>query len=215
MKNQIFIIKLVFLLSMLFSSHAFAVNTAFSKNKEISEWDQRRVNAWHDLMARNQGGSTLDKLSRVNTFVNQIQYAEDAQQWGRKDYWATPAEFITGNAGDCEDYAITKYFTLINMGVPESQLRIAYVHSLILKQAHMVLYYYPGSGQQPLVLDNYDEQIKPAKNRADLLPVYSFNKKGLWLIKKNGSNQYVGSASRLSRWTEMLKRLPQNTFASL
>ena len=215
MKKQIFIIKLLILLSMLFGSHAYAVNTSFGKDKKISDWDQRRVNAWHDLMARNQGGTTLDKLTRVNTFVNQIQYAEDAQQWGQKDYWATPTEFITGNAGDCEDFAITKYFTLVNMGVPESQLRIAYVHSLTLKQAHMVLYYYPGSGQQPLVLDNYNKQIQPATSRRDLLPVYSFNKKGLWHIKKNGANQFVGSASRLSRWTEMLNRLPQNTFASL
>ncbi len=215
MKNQIFIIKLVFFLGMLLGSHAFAANIALNKHTKLSDWDQRRVNAWHDLMARNQNDTALDKLTRVNTFVNQIQYAEDAQQWGKKDYWATPTEFITGNAGDCEDYAITKYFTLINMGVPESQLRIAYVHSLTLKQAHMVLYYYPGSGQQPLVLDNYNKEIQPATNRRDLLPVYSFNKKGLWLIKKNGSNQFVGSSSRLSRWTEMLNRLPQNTFASL
>ena len=215
MKNQIIIIKLLFLLTMLFGSHAYAVNTTFSKNKELSEWDQRRVNAWHDLMADKENISMLDKLTRVNTFVNQIQYAEDAQQWGQKDYWATPAEFISGNAGDCEDFAITKYFTLINMGVPESQLRIAYVHSLKLKQAHMVLYYYPASDQQPLVLDNYEKQIKPANSRHDLLPVYSFNNKGLWLIKKNGINQFVGSSSRLSRWQDMLKRLPQNTFASL
>ena len=215
MNNQIFIIKLVFFLGMLLGSHAYAANITLNKHIELSDWDQRRVNAWHDLMARNQNDTALDKLSRVNSFVNQIQYSEDAQQWGKKDYWATPAEFIKQNAGDCEDFAITKYFTLIAMGIPESRLRIAYVHSLSLKQAHMVLYYYPESGQQPLVLDNLKEDIQPASSRRDLLPVYSFNKQGLWLIKKGGLDQFVGSAKRLSLWQDMLKRLPQDTLASL
>lgn len=215
MKNQIFIIKLVFFLGMLLGSHAYAANITLNKHIELSDWDQRRVNAWRDLMTRDKDESSLDKITRVNTFVNQIQYAEDIQEWGHKDYWATPTEFIVRNAGDCEDFAITKYFTLIAMGIPESQLRIAYVHSLKMKRAHMVLYYYPEPGKQPLVLDNSNENIQPASSRHDLLPVYSFNKQGLWLINKNGSNRFVGSASRLSRWQDMLKRLPLGALASL
>lgn len=199
---------------MLLGSHAFAAKASVNKQSELSEWDQLRVTAWRDLMTRDQDESALEKITRVNTFVNQIQYAEDTQQWGNKDYWATPTEFIVRNAGDCEDFAIAKYFTLIAMGIPESRLRIAYVHSMKMKQAHMVLYYYPESEKQPLVLDNSSEYIQPASSRHDLLPVYSFNKKGLWLLNKNGSSRFVGPSSRLSRWQDMLKRMPQGVFAS-
>ena len=31
------------------------------------------------------------------------------------------------NAGDCEDYEIAKYFSLIKLGIPDSKLRITYV----------------------------------------------------------------------------------------
>ena len=29
--------------------------------------------------------------------------------------------------GDCEDYAIAKYFSLIKLGIPDEKLRITYV----------------------------------------------------------------------------------------
>lgn len=209
LKSNIFKVLLV-ITSMLATS---VMASTDSKDTLLSEWDQRRITAWHELMQVNKSESELSKLSRVNSFLNQIQYAEDANEWGIKDYWATPAEFISRNAGDCEDFAIAKYFTLIKMGVPAQKLRIAYVYSKKLKQAHMVLYYYPESSQPALVLDNLTQEIKSASQRKDLMPVYSFNKDGLWLVNKNGSNHFVGSVKRLSRWTEMLKRLPQDSFA--
>ena len=46
----------------------------------------------------------------------------------KKDYWATPIEFMGTGAGDCEDYAIAKYFSLINLGIPEDKLRIPTLH---------------------------------------------------------------------------------------
>ena len=211
MKIKIFVIKTLFILGMMSGTHVYAA----SKDSLLSDWDQRRVVAWRDLISGNQNKSNLDKISSVNTFVNQIQYVEDIQEWGKKDYWATPSEFIKRNAGDCEDFAIAKYFTLIEMGIPESQLRIAYVYSKKMKQAHMVLYYYPAQGKQALVLDNLSEKIQPASDRQDLMPVYSFNKKGLWLINKGGSTRFVGSSKRLSLWQDMLKRRPLGALASL
>ena len=56
------------------------------------------------------------------------------------------------NSADCEDYAISKYFTLISMGVDEANLRITYVKALELNEAHMVLAYYASPSSTPPIL---------------------------------------------------------------
>ncbi|MGD8483418.1 MAG: transglutaminase-like cysteine peptidase [Thioalkalispiraceae bacterium] len=201
--------NIIICLAVLSAPRGYAVNTLPGEQGQLSEWDQRRLAAWREMIAGYENLAEQAKLEKVNNFLNQIQYAEDSREWGKKDYWATPAEFISRNAGDCEDFAIAKYFTLVAMGVPESRLRITYVHSLTSKQAHMVLYYYPDSKDQPLVLDNLSQQIQPASSRPDLVPVYSFNRQGLWLVNKNGSSRFVDQAKRLGRWQSLLKRMPR------
>lgn len=133
--------------------------------------------------------------------------------------------------GDCEDYSIAKYLTLRELGVTGEKLRITYVkliganraglRDLVLGQAasgtrlapdtdaaHMVLAYYPEPGAEPYILDNNDNGIRPAAQRKDLVPVYSFNGDSLWLAKElTGRGQYVGAPDRLGPWRDLLKRL--------
>ena len=71
----------------------------------------------------------------------------------------------------------------------------------------MVLEYLPAPDDDPLVLDNLDADIKPASQRSDLRPVYSFNATGWWLETAGGGRTYMGSAARLSRWQELLRRM--------
>jgi len=92
-------------------------------------------------------------------------------------------EFLATGAGDCEDFAIAKYFTLLELGVDESKMRITYVKSLRRNQPHMVLTFFASPKSVPEVLDNLIPEIKPATQRSDLLPVYSFNGTGLWTAK--------------------------------
>lgn len=126
-----------------------------------------------------------------------------------KDYWATPLEMLSIGAGDCEDYSIAKYFTLKELGVDESKLRITYVKAIEIDQAHMVLTYFETKRSVPLVLDNLITDIKPASRRNDLVPVYSFNGTGLWLAKSRGEGQRVGEASKLSLWNDLERRMKE------
>jgi predicted transglutaminase-like cysteine proteinase len=126
------------------------------------------------------------------------------------DYWATPTEMLASNGGDCEDYSIAKYFTLLALGVNIDKLRITYVKARNLppaEQAHMVLTYYAKPDAIPLVLDNLVPEIKPASERADLLPVYSFNGDGLWLAKERGSGRVEGGSAKISLWTQLNSRM--------
>lgn len=171
---------------------------------------RQRLAAWIKLIETSRKKSETEKLKLANEFFNQTPFVSDTEHWGKQDYWATPVEMLASNGGDCEDYAIGKYFTLLALGVGMSHLRITYVKAINQPpsdQAHMVLTYHPKPDDTPLVLDNLDPEIKPASQRDDLIPVYSFNGDGLWLAKERSSGRSVGSSSRISLWSEMNTRM--------
>jgi predicted transglutaminase-like cysteine proteinase len=204
-----------FVLMSLLAGWVFAQGLAFSG--ALLDWMEReygadaraRVVALQELVAASPGISESGKLQRVNAFFNRVNYDTDSALWDQKDYWATPFEVLGVNSADCEDYAISKYFTLISMGVDEDRLRITYVKSLKRDEAHMVLAYYPSAEAEPLILDNLTEGIQPAGERDDLVPVYSFNGADLWLAVNRIEGKKVGEADRISRWQAYQAKLLQ------
>ena len=173
----------------------------------------KRVITWRDLMIVKTRQTDREILMRVNDFFNQrTRFVNDSELWNVKDYWATPLEFLIKGAGDCEDYAIAKYFTLKALGIDDQKMRLTYVKALKLNQAHMVLTYFETPRSVPLVLDNLDTVIKPALQRKDLLPVYSFNGTGLWLAKAQGRGKKVGASSRVNLWRDLNTRMEKVSF---
>ncbi|HJV63997.1 MAG TPA: transglutaminase-like cysteine peptidase [Albitalea sp.] len=150
------------------------------------------------------------KLRALNEFFNRrVQSREDIDVWGQVDYWASPMEMLEKGAGDCEDFAIAKYFSLVALGVPVPKLRLVYVRAQLggpggPVQAHMVLAYYAAPGAEPMILDNLITDILPASRRTDLAPVFSFNSEGLW--QGVGSQSAGDPTARLSRWREALAK---------
>ncbi len=174
---------------------------------------RQRIAAWQALMQAQQTATESQKLESVNRFFNdRIAYREDIDVWQQEDYWATPIEMLRKGMGDCEDYAIAKYLTLIHLGVEREKLRITYVKALSLNRAHMVLSYYPSPNAIPLILDSLITEIRPATQRKDLLPVYSFNGDGLWL-PGSGGNRRAGDSKRLSRWQDLLIKMRAEGFS--
>lgn len=172
----------------------------------ISSAAEQRVASWRQLIDQGRGWSDQRQLEAANDFINQNQFVDDIIHWGKEDYWATPLQTIVTEGGDCEDFAVAKYFTLTEMGMAADKLRLTYVKALTLNQAHMVVSYYPAQDATPLVLDNLDPVIQPATQRNDLLPVYSFNAEGLWLNKQQNA-EYVDDSSRLSLWQQLLRSM--------
>ncbi|MBZ0333401.1 transglutaminase-like cysteine peptidase [Marinobacter sp. AL4B] len=179
-------------------------------NYVLSDFGQeahQRLENWQRLHALASNAPVDRQLKLVNSFFNRVRFISDIRHWGEEDYWATPIELLTTNGGDCEDFSIAKYLTLRAMGVPDEQLRIVYVKALELNQAHMVLAWYETPSSDPLVLDNLINDIKPATQRTDLEPVYSFNGDGLWLNKESGARSRIGDAKKLERWQDLNERL--------
>ncbi|MET1077863.1 MAG: cysteine protease LapG [Pseudomonas sp.] len=169
---------------------------------------RERIEAWQAVLDKQAGRSVQEQLRAVNSFFNQqLQFRDDLSLWQAADYWATPVESLRRGAGDCEDFAIAKYFSLRRLGVPSDKLRITYVKALRLNQPHMVLTYYASPEAIPLVLDNLFADIRPANQRTDLLPVYAFNGEGLW----SGSKR-VGDSKRLSRWQDLMSKMRAEGF---
>lgn len=172
---------------------------------------KERLTGWREILInpKYKKLSEREKLELVNNFMNRTQFIDDIVHWGKEDYWATPVEFLSTDAGDCEDFSIAKYFTLRTLGVPDEKLRITYVKELVIyNQAHMVLAYFPTPDAEPLVLDNINKTIQPASTRTDLLPVYSFNGSGLWLAKEQtGRAQQVGGSDRIGHWRDLQARM--------
>ncbi|MEJ2793945.1 transglutaminase-like cysteine peptidase [Iodobacter sp. LRB] len=145
----------------------------------------------------------VNTLKNTNRFFNKIPYQTDQAHWGVTDYWATPVEMLASNAGDCEDYAAAKYFSLRDLGAPAGQLRMVYVRALKINEAHMVLAWYPTPEAEPYILDILTGEIKPASQRTDLEPVYSFNDDDIWA----GDTQKKGGASQIRFWKDLKEKI--------
>lgn len=177
-----------------------------------------RLKIWRGLVKQMAGEvpatrSTADataagvqqSLRRTNQFFNQVPYRSDQELWGVSDYWATPAEMLGIYGGDCEDYAIAKYLTLKDLGVPLERLRITYVRQSGSSESHMVLAYYPSPDAEPLILDNLKGDIRRASERPDLQPVFSFNDDDLWSAASN--NMVKGGSTQVRLWRQLQDKL--------
>jgi predicted transglutaminase-like cysteine proteinase len=170
------------------------------------------VGNWHRMLEESRTLSDDEKLKAVNLFFNRrIYFNSDQAVWGVPDHWATPLEFMGKAQGDCEDFAIAKYISLLLLGVPNDKLRLIYVRArfgsaaLLNSEAHMVLGYYADPAGDPVILDSLLNSIRPAAARADLVPIFSFNTQGLWV--PGTSTVGADPTARLSRWRDVLDRI--------
>lgn len=196
-----FLPALLFIAALLWTSSAWAegeplrlFNTVEFRGalKNLPKWD-RVLNAerkdptfksdavtklkWEALKEKAAGLSLKEKLKLVNDLFNRMPYRTDMEVWGVADYWETPREFIQ-KSGDCEDYSITKYYALRELGLPASDLRIVVLQDTIRNLAHAVLVVF-GDGTA-YVLDNVSNVIMPHNRLGHYKPQYSVNEEYRW-----------------------------------
>jgi len=165
-----------------------------------------RVQYWLEIIKNGKIQSNSTRCYWTNNFFNDAKFASDQEIYGVNDYWATPLEFLIHDAGDCEDFAIAKYFTLLAMGVEPDKLRLTYVNTLTLNQAHMVLAYYSTPHKEPQILDNLNLRILFASERQDLKPVYAFNGSQLFIMNTWLNQVQMRNPMSLSLWKGLCSR---------
>ena len=183
------------------------------REKQFGAGARARLEGWKSFVGQATASETGARpaaearlLRAVNGFFNRVPSMTDLAHWGVEDYWATPSESLASNGADCEDYAIAKYFTLKELGVPIARLRLVYAKSTRSREAHMVLAYYPDPRADPLILDNLQGSIESASERSDLIPVYTFNDEELLWPQAGGSTVRLSAASN-RKWKDVLDKL--------
>lgn len=149
-----------------------AANPIFIAGKHFN-----KTTTWEKLQAQVKGKSPLEQLRVINSFWNSWPYKEDRSNWGKPDYWEIPAQFIQ-KSGDCEDYAIVKYFTLKELGFDPKKMRLVVLRDTIRNLAHAVLVVYLDN--DAYVLDNLSNVVLSHKRLGNYSPQYSVNEYGRW-----------------------------------
>jgi predicted transglutaminase-like cysteine proteinase len=146
---------------------------------------------WSDAVAAMKSLSRAEKVRYVNDLINKMGYWSDWDVYREADHWATPAEMFAMGGGDCEDFALFKYFLLRAAGVPAEDMRLTLV--AYQDQAHMVALVMVDG--EPIVMDCLVMKATPPEQLAQYQAVYSVGETGAWLLAKDDQRTFV-QASR-------------------
>ncbi len=113
----------------------------------------------------------LRQLRLVNRFINLRQWHVEPHQ---NDRWRTLTEFLSAG-GDCEDYAIAKYFALRQLGFAAADVRIGIArdretrayHAVTVVRIEDVIYFLDVDGD-------------PRRNRPSYRFLFSMNEDSIW-----------------------------------
>lgn len=137
------------------------------------------IKEWKKLLDTLKNKSLNEQLDGVNDWSNAHPYIVDQLNWGMNDYWETPYEFMEIN-GDCEDYAISKYYSLRALGISEDRMRIIIVQDLNLGGIiHAILGVYDNDDNL-IILDNQIKHVIPALKIYHYRPIYGVNETYWW-----------------------------------
>lgn len=134
--------------------------------------------AWTTFLDSLRGLPAREQMEAVNHWANARPYVEDQANWGVADYWETPGEFLA-RGGDCEDYAIFKYASLVRLGFSADDLRIVVVNDTTLNAFHAVLAV--RLADKTWLLDNQAATTEAFDAAPQYTPIYSINAHGWWL----------------------------------
>ncbi len=206
-------VKIVFILLLFTNSYAKNIYSVDNKvlldvQRESGVDAKNRIVELVKLLNELYKKDDLKKLEAINDFFNDIEYSNDIVTWKKKDYWATREEFLSIDAGDCEDYVIAKYFSLRQLGLSEKKIFLTYVKAIKYRQSHMVLSYFKTKKSIPLVLDNINRKILPSTSRKDLRPLFSFNGEKIYMAKQRGLGRVVPKGKiNLKKWSNLVLKI--------
>jgi len=134
-------------------------------------------------------GAALDRdrqLRLVNRYINKRRYRGDRRQMSLsvvsggeavlKNHWSTLLEFLK-RGGDCEDYAVAKYFLLRELGFAAEDMRVLVTYEKSARDYHAVLAVRRDDGSSWL-LESDNTIVKGNQRRYRF--IYALNEEGIW-----------------------------------
>lgn len=210
------IIMLIFITFTFTNSFAYEFELTKKDWEYINNSDKKkfiinRLGKYQTLKEKVKDYELIRKLSHVNTFMNKIFSKHDIDSKSSLDHWATPKEFLLQGHGDCEDYAISKYFTLLELDIPKEKLYFGVVKVKGSNTGHMVLMYLDNKDATPLVLDNLSFRVIPLTKRKKLIPKFAFNEIDSYKFTSERFTKKVNiNWGKDDKWNKLLKRIYKN-----
>ncbi|MCT7574872.1 transglutaminase-like cysteine peptidase [Aliarcobacter butzleri] len=168
----------------------------------------KRLAKYEEVRSKVRNLDINKKLAQINLFINGSLAEFDNASMGIDDYWMTPKEFFIKGHGDCEDYVIAKYFTLLELGVKKENLYPAIVKVEGSASLHLVLLYVEDKNKSPLVLDNLSFKILPFSKRTDLTPIAAFNEIDSYTLTREKFLQKANvNWEKENKWEKLLNRV--------
>jgi len=130
-----------------------------------------RLRGYREIVVQAQHLSALRKLTLVNRFFNSRQWHVEQS---RRDDWRTLTDFLS-QGGDCEDYAIAKYFALRQVGLAADDVRVGISWDFETRAHHAV------------TVVRIDDQVyfldvdgSPRRNQTSYRFLFSINEIAIW-----------------------------------
>lgn len=143
------------------------------------------------------------KLQAVNFYINGLVSIYDEQGYAKEEYWASRGEFLKNGGGDCEDYAIAKFYTLRDLGIASENLYLCTAKERYSGLRHMVLLVH---NKEYIVLDNLSFKILSLKERVDLEIEGCMNETGYFTFKEEKLYNSLQKKSSIGAYESMLQR---------
>ncbi|MFW2605428.1 transglutaminase-like cysteine peptidase [Aliarcobacter butzleri] len=207
--------KSLILLVLFLFSNSFAYEFKLNqKDKNLIEKSTqksfilKRLAKYEEVKNKARNLDINKKLAQINLFINGSLAEFDNASMRIDDYWMTPKEFFIKGHGDCEDYVIAKYFTLLELGVKKENLYPAIVKVEGSASLHLVLLYVEDKNKSPLVLDNLSFKILPFSKRTDLTPIAAFNEIDSYTLTREKFLQKANvDWGKENKWEKLLNRV--------
>jgi hypothetical protein len=170
---------------------------------------KNRIGDYEKFMRHIKNHPKSQQLKEVNLYLNQLLPQHDKITRKKEDYWATPKEFLISGFGDCEDYAIIKYFSLLRLGFDEKKLFMTVVKVKHSRGRHMVLSYFRDKKKYPLILDNLSFRMLPLNKRTDLKAEFFLNSTGVY---KPAKDHHIKKIARsFKKYKNLIKRIDKES----
>ena len=135
------------------------------------------VKRWAGLIGNLREQGKLRQIITVNKWFNRLPYKYDEYAYDRLDYWADTIELLQ-KRGDCEDFALSKYYTLRQLGFTPEQLQVTMVYDRENFTNHAVLMVYIDGTRY--MMDINSDATEPSALGKRYKPLYSFNEQTAW-----------------------------------
>lgn len=107
-----------------------------------------------------------------------IRWISDATEYGRRDYWASPAETLARGRGDAEDRAILKMEALKNLGFAARDLFVTVGTDRVAGPVTVLIVRLDG---RYVMLDDTGSAPLAVESRPDFEPMLTLGHGGSWL----------------------------------